>query len=577
MEFKDLGMNASLLDAISSLGFIKPTEIQEKAIPVLIEKKTDFIGLAQTGTGKTAAFGLPLLERIDIANIKPQGLIICPTRELCLQITTELEKYAKNMRGLRVVAVYGGADIQRQMRSLQKGAHIVVATPGRIIDHLQRKTVNLSNVSVVVLDEADEMLKMGFQEDIDKILNHVPAERNTWLFSATMLPEVANIAKNYMKDPLRVTVGTKNSGASNIEHQYCLLKERDKYMALRTLIDAFPDMFGIVFCRTRRDAKEVASDLLRDGYDADALHGDLSQGQRDVVMNKFRDKHLQVLVATDVAARGIDVSDVTHVFHYHLPDDIEMYTHRSGRTARAGKSGMSIILANMKEARRIRYMETSLGAKIELIKVPSSKEVRRRKLAHFVEQIKETPQDSEFVQLVLPEVMESLADVSKEIIVKRLLALECEQLLGRYKKDVDFNIDPSESRGSFSNRNEARIFINLGTMDGLDSELLTTLVVNETGLARSAVFDLNVKDKFSFFNATDVPVAQQIVKALLDTQFNGRRVRIELAGSSPEKRNSGYGDRRGGGNFGGGREYRGGNGGGRGGYNGGGRDFRRQR
>jgi len=375
MEFKDLGMNASLLDAISSLGFIKPTEIQEKAIPVLIEKKTDFIGLAQTGTGKTAAFGLPLLERIDIANIKPQGLIICPTRELCLQITTELEKYAKNMRGLRVVAVYGGADIQRQMRSLQKGAHIVVATPGRIIDHLQRKTINLSGVSVVVLDEADEMLNMGFQEDLDEILKSTPKDKMTWLFSATMPDPIRQISKKYMNHPVEVQAGIANSANENIEHQYFIVNSREKYAALKRIVDFTPDIYGIIFCRTKAETQQVAETLIKDGYNADSLHGDLKQSQRDKVMRAFKSRTLQLLVATDVAARGIDVNNVTHIINLHLPDDMDFYTHRSGRTARAGKTGISMVLIDDREAHKIKQLEKKLRTRFERKKIPTGIEV----------------------------------------------------------------------------------------------------------------------------------------------------------------------------------------------------------
>jgi ATP-dependent RNA helicase DeaD len=359
--FKDLGLDSNLLRAVEAMGFEKPSEIQEKAIPELLTSKKDLVGLAQTGTGKTAAFGLPLIQSIDSGTKGIQGLILCPTRELCLQIAKEMAAYSKFSDGVKVVAVYGGAAISDQIREIKKGVNIIVGTPGRTIDLMERKVLNFGTVSTVVLDEADEMLNMGFKEDINKILSKTPDTKNTWLFSATMPKEVERIASNYMVDPFKVTVGSKNSSAANIEHQYCLVNGRDQFYALHRFIDFSPGMFGIVFCRTRRETKDFAERLMTAGYNADALHGDLSQAQRDAVMNKFRKRSLQILVATDVAARGIDVDDVTHVFHVDLPDEIESYTHRSGRTARAGKSGISIALVSPAKARRIKLVEKQIG------------------------------------------------------------------------------------------------------------------------------------------------------------------------------------------------------------------------
>ena len=387
MSIQALGVDSRIVKAVSELGFTQPTAIQEKAIPLLLQGDRDLIGLAQTGTGKTAAFGLPLISAV--MDGKTQGLVICPTRELCLQITKELTAYSKYIDGFNVVAVYGGADIRGQVRDIRRGVNIIVGTPGRLIDHINRGTITLNNISRVVLDEADQMLDMGFQEDIDEILKSTPSDKKVWLFSATMQPKIEKIARTYMNNPLEITVGSKNSGAKNIEHQYCLVKNADIYSAVRRFIDLYPDMFGIVFCRTKRDAQEMSAQLINAGYNSDALHGDLSQPQRDAVMKKFRDKKIQVLVATDVAARGIDVDGVTHVLHCNLPDDIENYTHRSGRTARAGKSGVSIIIGT--SLRKVKFIEQQLGITVKPVQVPTGDVLCQKQLVHFSQKIINAP------------------------------------------------------------------------------------------------------------------------------------------------------------------------------------------
>src|SRR5579863_2759606 len=434
MSIQALGVDERLVKAVSELGFTQPTAIQEKAIPLLLQGDRDLIGLAQTGTGKTAAFGLPLISAV--MDGKTQGLVICPTRELCLQITKELTAYSKYIPGFNVVAVYGGADIRTQVAAIRRGAHIIVGTPGRLIDHIKRKTITLEKIGRVVLDEADQMLDMGFQEDIDQILQSTPSSKKVWLFSATMQPKIEKIAHTYMSNPLQITVGSRNSGATNIEHQYCIVRHADVYSAVRRFIDLYPDMFGIVFCRTKRDTQEMSSQLISAGYSSDALHGDLSQPQRDAVMKKFRDKKIQVLIATDVAARGIDVDGVTHVLHCNLPDDIENYTHRSGRTARAGKSGVSIIIGT--SLRKIKMIEQQLGITVKPIQVPTGDQLCQKQLDHFAQKLIETSV-SDVIKPYLAKVQESLSLLTKEEIVERIVSLNCGDMLQHYKKASDLN------------------------------------------------------------------------------------------------------------------------------------------
>jgi ATP-dependent RNA helicase DeaD len=439
MHFTNFGLHEQIVKAIAELGFIQPTDIQKQTIPLLLQKNGDLIGLAQTGTGKTAAFGLPLVHMIDVHNPRTQAIILCPTRELCLQITNELIKYSKYRDGLSIVSIYGGTDIRKQMMALKRNAHIVVGTPGRVIDHLERKTLNLQSVEIVVLDEADEMLTMGFQEDINTILSSTPNKKRTWLFSATMPPTVSAIAKNYMTTPDTVTIGSQNSSAQNIKHVYCVTRRHDRYQALRRFIDFYPEFFGIVFCRTRNEAKEIADKLMRDGYNADALHGDLSQSQRDAVMQKLRHRKLSVVIATDVAARGIDISDITHVVHYNIPEKFENYTHRSGRTARAGKSGMSISLLGGHDVRRIKQIERIINTNIEHISVPDGNEICARQIEQCIQHIVNASIDNS-IKPYVAQVLEKVdSTISKELLINIILGKELHKIMRMYRDAPDIN------------------------------------------------------------------------------------------------------------------------------------------
>lgn len=552
MSFKELGLHDSIVQTISNLGFAEPTAIQKEAIPVLLRGNTDFIGLAQTGTGKTAAFGLPIIQQIDLSQLSPQAIIVCPTRELCVQITSELENYSKHLKGLRIVSVYGGASMTNQLSALKRGVHIVVGTPGRLIDHLERRTLDLSNIRTVVLDEADEMLKMGFQDDVDAILAKVPAKKNLWLFSATMPGPIAKITKQYMTNPATVTIGQQNSSAKNLEHYYCMVSGKDAFQALKRFVDAFPGFFGIVFCRTKRDARQVADWLNKAGYNADALHGDLSQAQRDFVMNKFRNSSLDVLVATDVAARGIDVSNVTHVIHYHLPDDAENYTHRSGRTARAGKSGVSIALVTSRERSRIRYIERDLGVPIKLIEIPTGSQICAKQVEHFLKNVTEASVNDSDIANYLPKALDFLKDLSKEEIIKRVVSFECNRFLKAYNGAEtmrnDFN---GEERGGREERSEPRsgsrvdgarrekenrLFINVGSVDGLNKKTLIQLIASKTSVAESSMNQISLNERFAFFNVETLSQAEKIVSILQGTSVNGRTVRIELSSNKPANR-----------------------------------------
>ena len=561
MSIQALGVDSRIVRAVSELGFTQPTAIQEKAIPLLLQGDRDLIGLAQTGTGKTAAFGLPLISAV--MDGKTQGLVICPTRELCLQITKELTAYSKYIDGFSVVAVYGGADIRTQVTSIRRGVNIIVGTPGRLIDHIKRKTIVLDRISRVVLDEADQMLDMGFQEDIDEILKSTPKDKKVWLFSATMQPKIEKIARTYMSNPLEITVGSKNSGAKNIEHQYCLVKGADIYSAIRRFIDLYPDMFGIVFCKTKRDAQEMSAQLINAGYNSDALHGDLSQPQRDAVMKKFRDKKIQVLVATDVAARGIDVDGVTHVLHCNLPDDIENYTHRSGRTARAGKSGVSIIIGT--SLRKIKFVEQQLGITVKPIQVPTGDQLCQKQLEHFSHKIVNTPVD-ELVKPYVASVQESLKDLSKEELIERMLTLNCSEMLRHYKQSNNLNVSydaarergsdrdrggrdggrgrsnssrysdsASFSRSSYGNgssngngRDEARLFINVGKMDRMNKDSLIDFIATSASVDGACVSRISMQNTRSFFTVEDSRKAQAIVRSLKDSTHKGRRIQVEF-------------------------------------------------
>lgn len=534
-EFKQLGLSQPILTAIEEMGFETPTPIQQQSIPTLLEGNRDFVGLAQTGTGKTAAFGLPLLDLIDTEIRHPQGLILAPTRELCVQITKELELFGKNT-SVRTLAVYGGADISRQIRALKRGIHVVVATPGRLRDLLRRKAVNISDINFVVLDEADEMLNMGFKEELDDILQNTPEEKNTWLFSATMPKEVRQIASDYMTKPLEVSVGEKNSVNSDIDHQYVIARKSDRYDVLRRFLDYSPDMYGLVFCRTRLDCRDLAEQLTQDGYNADALHGDLNQSQRDRVMSRFRNKSLQVLVATDVAARGIDVSDISHVFHFNIPDDRSFYTHRSGRTGRAGSKGISLVLLHPKDDRILKEMSRRLRIDFTHVQIPTGKAICEQRLMHYIKEVKETPVKEE-ISPFLPNIISELEDLTKSELIERMAAMSFNSLLDTYKNAPDLNVHNGSRRKKKSSGKYARLFINLGGMDLNGKGELINILCTQGRISGDSIGRIEFQRKHSFFDLDEAQVAE-FLRYFKDFQFNGRTIRV----NSDSQQRSGGGD-----------------------------------
>ena len=526
--FQDLGLQENLLQAITDMGFETPSEVQAKAIPILLEQETDIVSLAQTGTGKTAAFGFPMLQKINPESRTTQGLILSPTRELCLQITNELKNYGKYVKGLNVVAVYGGASITDQASKIKKGAQIIVATPGRMKDMIGRRMIDISKIEYCVLDEADEMLNMGFYEDITEILSYSPEDKNTWLFSATMPKEVSTIAKKFMHQPIEITVGSKNVGSKNVSHEYYLVNARDRYQALKRLSDTNPDIFSVVFCRTKRDTQKVAEMLIEDGYSAAALHGDLSQNQRDLVMKSFRTRQIQMLVATDVAARGIDVDDITHVINYQLPDEIETYTHRSGRTGRAGKSGVSMVIVSKSEVRKIKAIEKKIQKEFVKKEVPNGMEICEVQLFHLANKIKDTEVNHE-IDTYLPAIEKVMEEFSKEELIKKVFSVEFTRFYNYYKKAKDLNVE--EGRGGDTKQyteNSVRYFLNLGRKDGLQWMDLKDLVREITELGKDEVFHVDTMETFSFFN-TDEKHSAKVLELLNGMEFNGRVIEIEIS------------------------------------------------
>ena len=568
-KFEQLGLSESLLKAILDLGFENPTEVQEKAIPLLLEKNTDLVALAQTGTGKTAAFGFPLIQLIDADNRNTQALILSPTRELCLQITNEIKNYSKYEKGINVVAVYGGASITEQARDIKRGAQVIVATPGRMQDMINRGLVNITQITHCILDEADEMLNMGFYEDIVNILSTTPDEKNTWLFSATMPTEVARIAKQFMHDPIEITVGAKNSGSATVSHEFYLVNARDRYEALKRLADCNPDIFSVVFCRTKRDTQQVAEKLIEDGYSAAALHGDLSQAQRDSVMKSFRGRQIQMLVATDVAARGIDVDNITHVVNYQLPDEIETYNHRSGRTGRAGKLGTSIVIVTKSELRKISSIERIIKQKFEEKSLPSGIEICEIQLLHLANKIKDTEVDHD-IDTYLPAINSVLADLSKEELIKKMVSVEFNRFISYYKKTRDLSNQSAGNREDrepreFNNNGATRYFVNIGSRDNFDWMTLKDYLKETLDLGRDDVFKVDVKEGFSFFN-TDPEHTDKVMEILNNAQLEGRRINVEISKNDGGGRRD-HNGRSSGGGFGGGRS-----GGGGGGFRGGDRN-----
>ena len=549
LTFDAMGLSPNLLKVIEELGFKKPTPIQEKVIPILFETENDIVGLAQTGTGKTAAFGFPIIEQIDIRNKSVQALILLPTRELCIQISKDLQNYSKYIKGLQVVPVYGGAHIDTQIKALKKGAHIIAATPGRMLDLINRKAANITNIRTVVLDEADEMLNMGFRDDLDSILEKTPDIKRTLLFSATMPKEVARIAKNYMNSPVEITIGKQNAGADNIRHIYYQVHARDRYLVLKRIADINPDIYGLVFCRTRMETKEVADKLIKNGYNADALHGDLSQAQRDHVMKRFRERSLQMLVATDVAARGIDVNDISHIINYNLPEELDVYTHRSGRTGRAGKSGVSIAIVNYREINKIPQIEKIIRKKFEKLPIPSGPEICKKQLFKLIDKMENVEVDEAQIAPFMDTVNKKLEWLSKEQIIKHFVSLEFNRFLDYYKNAVDLNEKAENKRdkrdnrdgGSRSDRHRrrdnssyTRFFINIGKKDGVVPKIIIGMINDNTKERDINIGTIDLKDSFSFFEIEEKH-ATKVLNSFNNTKFKGRRVKVDIA----EEKNSG--------------------------------------
>tara|TARA_B100001115_G_scaffold181083_1_gene174621 strand:- start:1580 stop:3295 length:1716 start_codon:yes stop_codon:yes gene_type:complete len=539
MKFSETGLNKELLKSVNSLGFEVPTPIQEQVIPYLLNEKRDLVALAQTGTGKTASFGFPILQKIEIKNVQPQAIILSPTRELCIQITKDIKSYATYLKKINITAVYGGANIQTQIKSLKLGSQIVVGTPGRVIDLIKRKVLKLQSIKYVVLDEADEMLNMGFKDDLDTILSSTPSVKQSLLFSATMPKEVLRISKNYMSNPNKIEVAKRNQGADNVDHFYYMVNARDKYQALRRICDINPEIYGIVFCRTRRETKEIADKLMQDKYNADALHGDLSQAQRDHVMSRFRKKHLQVLVATDVAARGIDINELSHVINYNLPDDNEVYIHRSGRTGRAGNKGVSLIIAHSREGRKIKAIEKMINKELILKQVPSGNEICQAQLMKLIEKVVNTeinPQIADYIN----EIEKKLKHLKKSDIIKHFVSVEFNRFLSFYKNSTDLNIKEKTIKNRKKGRAEkgySRFFINLGKLNRLETHNLIGLINEYTKERDIPIGKIDILRKFSFFEI-DSKYEDIILEKLANAKWNNYKVSVELSKPPSKKENS---------------------------------------
>lgn len=552
--FNELGLKQELLEAVELLGFETPTQVQQEAIPVILDSQRDLIALAQTGTGKTGAFGLPSLHKVNTKSNAVQVLVLSPTRELAIQIEKDLKSFGTKLNGLSTVAIYGGANISTQIRVLSKGCQVVVGTPGRMLDLINRKKLDVSNVRTLVLDEADEMLNMGFQEDLDSILEDTPKEKQTLLFSATMPKGIAKIAQKYMNNPQEISVGERNSGAKNVEHHFYMVQAKDRFEALKRTVDMNPDIYGIVFCRTRAETMEISTKLSKDGYDVDLLNGDLSQGQRDEVMNRFRTKDLQLLVATDVAARGLDVNDLTHVINFNLPDDLEVYVHRSGRTGRAGKSGISIAIVHTREMRRIRDLERMTGKQFIKKEMPSGEEICGIRLLSLIDTVKETKINEEQIQKFIPQALEKLKDLDREQLIKQFLSVEFNQFLEYYSDSRDLNASSkggrdrdrgernsdSNDRGGFGGRSDDngaydRYFINIGRRDGLNPVRLMGLLNESLNGQKPDFGKIDIQNNFSFFEV-ETGYQTSLIQSVKGVKFEGRDVNIEPSEKDPGKK-----------------------------------------
>ena len=549
--FEELGVSPEIRMAIEEMGYENPMPVHEEVIPYLLGNRNDVVALAQTGTGKTAAFGLPLIQKIDVSRCIPQALILCPTRELCLQIAGDLTDYSKYITDLKILPVYGGSSIESQIRSLKKGVHIIVATPGRLLDLMERKVANLGTIADVVMDEADEMLNMGFTDSINAILEQVPEDRNTLMFSATMSPEIARIAKTYLHNAKEITIGTKNEGSKNVHHIAYTVHAKDKYLALKRVVDFYPQIYGIIFCRTRKETQEIADKLIQDGYNADSLHGELSQAQRDLVMQKFRQRHLQLLVATDVAARGLDVNDLTHVINYGLPDDTESYTHRSGRTGRAGKTGISIAIINLREKGKMREIERIINKKFEAGTLPSGHAICEQQLIKVIDDIEKVKVDEEEIEAFLPNIYRKLEWLSKEDLIKRVVSMEFNRFLDYYKnapeieqpKGNDKKAELKERKDHGTDKQKTarkaekgytRLFLNLGKSDGFYTNQIIELVNRNLKKERIQIGRIDLMQNFSFFEVIESQ-AQMVIKALNKVNLNNRKVVVEVAGENTGK------------------------------------------
>ena len=555
--FEELGVSPEIRKAIEEMGYENPMPVQEEVIPYLLGEGNDVVALAQTGTGKTAAFGLPLIQKINVKNRVPQALILCPTRELCLQIAGDLNDYSKYIDGLKVLPVYGGSSIESQIRMLKSGMHIIVATPGRLIDLMERKVAKLDTIGNVVMDEADEMLNMGFTDSINSILEKVPEDRNTLMFSATMSPEISRISKQYLRNAKEITIGTKNEGSKNVNHIAYVVHAKDKYAALKRIADYYPQIYGIIFCRTRKETQEIADKLIQDGYNADSLHGELSQAQRDLVMQKFRQRHLQLLVATDVAARGLDVNDLTHVINYGLPDDTESYTHRSGRTGRAGKTGISIAIINLRERGKMREIERIINKKFIVGEMPTGKQICEQQLIKLIDDIEKVKVNEEEIESFLPGIYRKLEWLSKEDLIKRVVSMEFNRFLEYYSNAPEIETptvtdrrgerEPRERKEHGSSREKTerkaekgytRLFLNLGKTDGFYANQIIELINRNMKKQRTTIGRIDLMQNFSFFEVAEKQ-ANDVISALNKVNLNGRKVVVEVAGENSGKSDNG--------------------------------------